>query len=432
MALGITNAKIISGGSGGGDTVYAVSETALNVDDKVYLNKHYYDSYEANEYNQGAINSDFYRAGAYCENNGDIYGFANKELLHWMYNSENKSWVQNNTPVTDSGTPKYFIKYEDLIVFKNHSYLNGNTRALADKIITKSGCVYTSGLRILSKGIGLKYANSNSTSNLVSFDPITCEILETYGSVSHGNYIGTAILENNILLLISGAGYYFYDVTDLNSPVLLNNADIVGYTDMAYTGISNGDYIFLVDTQGVNYVSSAVKTYPYKITEDYHLVPATDLPSEFYQDIATSTATFRFNHENNTLSFGNSTSVSLYKFVNGAFKKLSYNIPLTEDYTPYGGYGYLLTVSEDLSTAMIVARRTDDYVARTIYKMVNNNDNWYAEDYIHSNALSLQGFATGNVDEQGLYEISTVLPKKINLTINTNVDAVVEMRGDVE
>lgn len=430
MALGITNAKIISGGSGGGDTVYAVSETALNVDDKVYLNKHYYDSYEASKFDSGSQDSGY--KIAYCFNNGDILWTTDGNLYKYYYNSETKSWTRTSHTQTR-------LYYRDIrkdgkyYITRNNKAYNNNT----DFFIFNTASVGITG-KILRKDLALQYAASKQFKLVEIVNPETGELGQTYSTVNYGigNYITAAELQGNILLCIcSGGEYVFYDISDLTAPVLLSSGTSEIKSLMVCTGLSDNQYIFGMTTADKCYQYDPTVTKIYKIGENYTLTSADDLPSEFYEYMSTTRTTYTFNPENNVLAVGGADFIKLYKWDGREFKQLSYNVPVPTESTLDTGQGFVIFVSEDLSTVYIAWRKsTSQYVYNDakVYKMVNNNDNWYAEDYIHSNALSLQGFATGNTNDEGLYEISTVLPKKINLTINTNVDAVVEMRGDVE
>lgn len=420
--------------AGGGDTVYAVSETALNVDDKVYLNKHYYDSYEVSEYKTGWKES-AYSKYVYCYNNGDLITFNNGTYCtHYSYDSENKTWAVREFTKTSGGTIIGVENLDGTIVTRTAKDFS----SVCDQFIFKTKTTDISG-KILRKDLALQYAASKQFNLVEIVNPETGELGQTYSTVnySYTQKIYTAKLIGNILFFTLNGGYYFfYDISDVTAPVLLKSGTCEISSLTAATGFTVGDYVFGIDDIDGNYLTASQLTYCYKIADDYSLITADDLPSEFYNYLGKASSTFYFNAENNTLSVGDDTSVSLYKYKDKTFKKISYNIPVPTEFTLDTGYGYVLFVSEDLSTAVIAGRRSgsgsNDYGDSKAYKMVNNNDNWYAEDYIHSNALSLQGFATGNTNDEGLYEISTVLPKKINLTINTNVDTVVEMRGDVE
>jgi hypothetical protein len=429
--IGITNAKIISGGSGGGDTVYAVSETALNEDDKVYLNKHYYDSYEAESFSSGWSNST-YSKYVYCYNNGDLITFNNsKYCSHHPYDSNNKTWVVREFEKTDGGTLVGVENLDGTVVTRTTKAYNG----VGDQFIFQTKTVNITG-KILRKDLALQYVASKQFKLVEIVNPETGELGQTYSTVNYGygNYINTAKLIGNILFFTcSGGEYCFYDISDVTAPILLKSGTSAIDTITAVTGLTAGDYVFGVDGTN-NYLSESQLTSCYKIAEDYSLITADDLPPEFYSYLSQVHATYYFNPENNTLAIGNNTSVSLYKYKDKTFKKINYSIPIPTEFTLYAGYGYVLFVSEDLSTAVIAGRRSSGSLPADSkrYKMANNNDNWYAEDYIHSNAISLQGFATGKTNDKGEYEVSTVLPKKINLTINTNVDTVVEIFGSIE
>ena len=434
--IGITNAKIISGGSGGGDTVYAVSETALNKDDKVYLNKHYYDSYEADSGKIGAINNYTTRSYPYVCNNGDVYRLDGSILRKFMYNSENKTWTElQNTTLLAGNRYIYAIadKRDGLVVINPH-----NPRYMAAifvKYPTKNIANY-----IARKDLAISGAKPSSVSLIEIVNPETGELGQTYSTImASGNYINQYVCVGNTLLITdSNSAYLFYDISDLTAPILLKSGNTGQKISVnAYTGLSVGDYLFTrtESSYGETGNSGLTQNYCtiYKIMEDYSLVSASDLPSEFYTYLANYRSTYIFNRENNTLAIGDENGVNLYKYEDGTFHRLSYNVPIPTEFSPVVSAGWCLYVSEDLSTAVVSAHENGSmYNNFHIYKMANNNGNWYAEDYIHSNALSLQGFATGNTNDKGEYEVSTVLPAKVNLTINTNVDTEVEIFGSVE
>ena len=421
--------------AGGGDTVYAVSETALNVDDKVYLNKHYYDSYEATS--SVLSGKGLYSFIPYCYNNGDVVGAIDGDMYYYSYNSETKSWdllITSSDITYSSYTTARQIENLDGVIALHFNY----PRYSSSTIFNSPNNPIEAGNYIARKDLAISGYHTDYNISLNELvNPETGELGQTYSTFKSGTslmdgYLNNIICSGNVLMITESNYYEFWDITDLTAPTLIKRATVsTGNLWVRFcTGFNVGDYLFTT-TSATDYTSSNATTYIYKITDDYSLVLANDLPAEFARYLADTSTTFFYNNENNMLSIGNSTSVSLYKFTNSTFKKLSYNIPLPS-FTLASGVGYCLFVSEDLKTAVISGAISSSNISLVLYKMVNNNDNWYAEDYIHSNALSLQGFATGNTNDEGLYEISTVLPKKINLTINTNVDTVVEMRGDVE
>lgn len=438
MAKGITNAKIISGGSGGGDTVYAVSETALNKDDKVYLNKHYYDSYDASAFYTATIDKTV-RSYPYVCNNGDVYRVEGSTLRKFIYNSENKNWTESDY-ITPLAAGKYAYAVSDRRdgepVFNMHNPRYGGGLFLEHPSAYFDDYIARKDLLV----VGQKTA-SISLVEIASIEPATTgQTYSTFVARSGGSYISTYSCSGNTLLITEANRYFFYDISDLTAPVQIKSGQFTESISVnAYTGLSVGDYLFTrTDTSfGETGNSSGSTTYCkiLKIMEDYSLQHATDLPSEFYTFLANPRSTYVFNRENNTLAIGDENSVNLYKYENGTFRAISYSIPLPTEVTPTTNAGWCLYVSEDLSTAVVCCCRNSSGVCYNdfkLYKMVNNNDNWYAEDYIHSNALSLQGFATGKTNDKGEYEVSTVLPAKVNLTINTNVDTEVEIFGSVE
>lgn len=431
MPYGITNAKIISGGSGGGDTVYAVSETALNKDDKVYLNKHYYDGYEAEKTYTGANASQ--NIVAYCYNNGDFL-WTVKGTLYWSYyNSESKSWTDQSYALEETSR-KGIKKLDDYMIVESY----GNITATSQEFfVFKTEAVAIKG-KILRKDLALTYTTTKQFNLVEIVNPQTGEMGQVYSTVAHGGaqYLCSASICGNILLTIdTNSKYNFYDISDLTSPILLNTGTSGAKAVTVFTGLTEGNYVFV---SGVGYTTGSTSgvTRIYKIDKDYNLVSADDLPSEFYIYMSNSEASYIYNPENYILSIGTNEVIKTYKWDGAAFKSLNKEVLPPEGASPDDGYTYCLFWSEDMktSTIMWVGAGSSSYLKShaRFYKMANNNNNWYAEDYIHSNAISLQGFATGKTNDKGEYEISTVLPKKINLTINTNVDTEVEIFGSVE
>lgn len=434
MTIGITNAKIISGGSGGGDTVYAVSETALNKDDKVYLNKHYTGDYEADTASTSANASQ--NGVIYIKNNGDLVWALKGALYHSIYSSEDKNWITRSYTISEYAR-KAIVKMGDYLVCKIYGNIDTSSK---EHFIFETEAVEITG-RILRPDLALTYTKTKQFDLVEIVNPQTGEMGQTYCSVAHGGsqYLAAAVLEGNTLFILDTAGKYsFYDISDLTSPIQISTGTCDFKSVTVFTGLSEGHYIFGAKNYNAGYTNGNESgvTNILKIDSEYNLVAANDLPSEFYARMASGEVSYVFNKENNILTAGTENSAVVYKWDGKTFKNLRTIETPIADGTPKDKYTFCLHFSQDMYTYSffwVVSGSSSYLKTRThTYKVPKNNDNWYAEDFNHINPVSLQGFATGKTNDKGEYEVSTVLPKKINLTINTNVDTVVEILGSVE
>jgi hypothetical protein len=432
--IGITNAKIISGGSGGGDTVYAVSETALSKDDKVYLNKHYSTDYEAYKHVKGARNDNesIFDKVAYCFNNGDMVFTYQGDIYWYLYNSSTKGWDYYGLAGNSyTGAFDSFVKMDEYIV----RHATGS--AHKDAFIFKTKAVVMGG-SILRKDLLFTQVSNTQFKLTKIVNPETGELGEDYSTVTvpnKGYFCGVKIEGNTLFYTNSYGNYAFYDITDLTAPILLNSGSTEINTVYFSSGLTPNNYIF--GCAGESRTNQTGDLYMYKIDEGLNLVSADDLPDEFYQIKARAGAGVTYNIENNILALAEWNSLYLYKWDGKVFTKLNFDLPEPTEYTPVTGWNRDLYFSQDLKTAFLVGRQkesgnSNNYTPISLYKLMENNDQWYAEDYIHSNAISLHGFATGKTNDKGEYEVSTVLPKVLNVTINTNVDTELELYGSVE
>ena len=432
---GITNAKtVISGGSGGGDTVYAVSETALNKDDKVYLNKYYLNSYEYSRYTKGS-GGKMVEKVAYCFNNGDLVISAGGDIYWAQYNAEKKE--QTYYSVAGNSYTSYF----DSIYFLDGYLVRKATgSAHKDAFLFKTKTVVMDG-SILRKDLLFTQVSASQFKLTKINNPETGELGEVYSTITVPNsgYFCGVKIEGNTLFYTNSNGYYaFYDITDLTAPVLLNSGSTEINTVYIVTGLTAGNYVFgtVNETRDSNTTDVCI----YKIDEGLNLVSANDLPDYFYSAIGKNNGnvSVTYNVENNVLAFGEWDRFLLYKWDGKKFTRLGYDMPIPTDYTQSTNYCKILYVSQDLTNTVQIGRiysstQTVNYYPENYYVFPNEqDDSWHAEGFSHITSLSLHGFATGNTNDKGEYEVSTVLPKVLNVTINTNVDTELELYGSAE
>ena len=62
-----------------------------------------------------------------------------------------------------------------------------------------------------------------------------------------------------------------------------------------------------------------------------------------------------------------------------------------------------------MTTLFLLGYHSSSSGTAIAFKRKTTSDDWYAENFAQCSSLSLTGFATGETDSQGRYEVSTVL-----------------------
>lgn len=410
--FGKTNSVVLSAQSGGdGDVLYAVNNTGneLVVGDKVWLNRHLYGdvagahSSWGNSYTPYPIPFNIGRQMfvnrtttlSKLDYNAGTNSWAYRDVCAASYNNVLAvNYIDNMVWMADSDGFSY--------VFKNSGeYVKVNGVVLsADKVFNRA------------------------TSRLETFNPATGEFLSSNGFRLPA--FSTPImmyLDGNLLYYQKEtSNRYIYDVTNYAAPVLLSSPVFSQNNIYAVymTGIAPGNYVFCKSAYYKEFDCNVF--YIYKINENYGFEFATDIPDSLKKMVGVK-CRFSYNHKTKIFIIGSSSKLLFYKFENGAFHeffvKFSGLPAINSD------HAYLARLSDDMLTMAITLQQGSSSIIH-LYRLTPKDDNWYAESWPSANPLSLVGYVTGEQDDDGKYEIKTLMPDvcRYNLTVVPEPDSV--------
>lgn len=192
-----------------------------------------------------------------------------------------------------------------------------------------------------------------------------------------------------------------------------------GYSNTTISGyplfVTTGGYLFVtdnVDAYRQNSLSSVNlgHLFCYKENSD-HTFSLVSVPAlQMFENTACQVA---YDYRNHVLSIGTSDNVYFFR-VDGISGISNLNISLNNLPTNTSGYPYRTMMSPDKST--IVVEGYGNYVnvySRTTatHQIVSNSA------YNYNLETSFTGFATGETDSDGKYEVKTVLPEVVDFEI---------------
>lgn len=424
--------------------VYAINNTGTDLveGNKVWLNKHYLSSYDATSGVVGLAKN--YVGGAYLAmDNGDVISYLNQTYsssssgVH-KYTFANSTWTSQEKYKVGLSKVNKIVDYDGVLVARTLIY--DASASTAEDVVLNEDTYYQVLGHLIRKDLVLRYSASKVV-NLCAYDYTTGTIGEVYStlSLSTNNVCGCELFGNILALSEQSNTIEFWDISDLTNPIRLKvNSTVTGYNIVCATGTSVGDYIIggaSYDEKGNNY---NVRHYIYKIAENYQLVDATDIPEQLYNMI-NQVSYVNFDTRSNILCIGTTTEIEAYKYEDGVFTSLNLGIDLSEK-TPLTDCPFCFSISPNLTTLALNYKTASEYSAYCFYHYSTTDNNWYADDYTHSIETSLTGYATGNVDDSGLYEINTVLPtEEVTFTVEngesnyiTESTAKIEVLGEEE
>ncbi len=415
--FGKTNSFVVSGADGGGcDFVYAVNETGreLAAGDTVWLNQPLYDN----------VSNAFAGYTSSCSVPFNIGNqmFVNKssKVCRLDYNAGTNGWSYVN--VCD-------MLYDDYVMGVN--YRNGKVWVIQTN--GKSYLCKNSGELVYVYGLVLSADKvlSRATGRLTTYDAETGVVNSDEGfQIANYTSINIAHMDGNRLYMQKGTTEnYLYDISDYAAPVLLGKPVYTMNNIYAryVTGLTQGCYVMATET----YVTEkdTAPFYIYKIGSGFAWNLADDLPASLHA-LMGKNCRFSYNADTKVLIVGTSQKLFFYRLENGAFEEFFIDIdtmPATQSKT-----AYLARLSDDMASIAITCIPSSARYAY-IYRLKNLDDNWRAENWERAHALSLMGYATGKKNDEGLYEIKTLLPEVCRYTLVCVPEPdVIEFMGDAK
>ena len=161
----------------------------------------------------------------------------------------------------------------------------------------------------------------------------------------------------------------------------------------------------------------------YKIVENGTGGRTVELATDVLKQFQTGDCLAQFDLRNDVLTIGTRDNVFAYKFNREtmSFEQLPYKFDLTPNTA--NKFCYRLSLSPDLSKAIVTLRSTANDMRVTLY--VLGNTKWEIVDnqvFNYNSTTSYIGYATGNVDEDGKVEVEMLLPDEVDIQVETNID----------
>ena len=430
--IGLTNSVNVAGSSGGGDVIYAANDSSgtIAAGDKVWLN------HIASDISTEQTFTSSRDQYVYFYPQGNVmYSAGSRGVERYDFNLGTEDWTRR-TLGTMALARGFINTFKDgTVVLKGmNTFINGT----GDNVISVlNGQVNPTLAAIyLGNNLCLKATSTQYNPVLAEYDPAT----NTYGTEYYqfsgfglNKKITNAFLKDNVLLLFTGVSndgqpyFIFQDITDKSSPVLLkeNGLGFYGnYTCVAATGTTPGNYIFVNTDDSYDLYRYNGQLKIYEIADDYQIKDPENLP-EALNNLIGKTVSIFYDERTNILTVGTVDNVYAWKFneTGKTFSPLNVSFDLSGITNKASGYPYNLVLSEDLRNAQIGYREDETYTfsINILYKFTEGSG-WTIVDESAVNSFTITGFATGETDAEGKYEINTVLPDEVMITVNVTPD----------
>jgi hypothetical protein len=252
-----------------------------------------------------------------------------------------------------------------------------------------------------------KHYAANNQCSLLEFDLTSLTLGETLISLSKtAKY--QELAGDKYLAIDGNENVYIYQLTDdypqLGTCKISEDIYFIGST-----GLNVGDYIFGV-TDYIPYSKEASGSASYlslyQVQSDYTIAKVS---VETLIWLESTDCRITFDRRSNVLMVGTQTGVFAYEFNQSTktFTEMSLNLGLGESNT---GDIYYAVISPDKQSVAVSLYLGDSQEKWWIYEL--GSDGWFIID---NKTLNYQpysvftGFTTGNIDENGNYEIKTIL-----------------------
>lgn len=427
---GLTNAAVLTQ-SGMGNLVYAVNNTGSEIvkGQKVWLNKHNDTSLDS-DWTSSDVDS--YTKGKFIFPNADnnFVAYNGSDTRHvGTYNIDEQTWTIADTTLANQNTSFYNMNYMN---GKYYGWYINPSYGMYGSYIPNT-VIYDNNetfeffpdALILSDEWKIELGDENYKYKIwdrINTDrpaiDLDCSANEEklFTAFSEGNTIfflmkskdGTCYCRS-ITIRGYGDGVSSGWITSICLPY--KQAAVIQPCIKYYTGINAGDYLITDSTVNTS-LNRGYGLIIYKINslKENGIIVADDLPDDLQALIGTACVA-RYDDRTKRLYVSNDTDFYLFDFVDGKFVNANLTFDKSSLFTLYN-HNYTFSVSDDKTTIFVNGTISSTEGKIQILKLSNPDDiEWYAENYLQRNALSLTGFATGKTDIRGYYEIQTVLPE---------------------
>lgn len=415
--------KSIEAGGGGADKIYATnySSSTPQKDYKVLVQEGKESGIELNKSITSATSTKMYPQG-FIDNNTILGGFIGREQRRFQY--VDGAWEEELLTAYDFNDVSSFFWVNDdgSIYFK--PYLSTSVYSY---LVTAEGTVLgKSNWDYLGSYESVTYSckNGESAADVYIYYPDTNTYSEEKFIDGPGTRRGVFLKGNKILLINTEGDYRVYEIQEDGTSKILTSVDLLiqDANKCAYvglTGIEPGDCVFCMRTGNTTPNCCLIQTEAgdtavletYVFNENYELVKI-DIPE--LQWLQTVNCRVSYDVRNNILMVGTATGVFAYEFdtVNKTFSEYPLNLDVGEIYLQQSQV-YRAYMSPDRSRVLVTLRMVESAIESvTIYQLGEEGYSIVDNKTLNYQPTSVYtGFATGNVDEEGKYEVETFLGK---------------------
>lgn len=335
--MGINNCVVVSGGSGGGDTVSAINKTgaAINQGDKVWINP------------EGVNVGNNYKWTNDTSNAYPVYG-DEYLLVGGAYTRLFSIGALSATEITNVGAPTakkltYLESGETTMINSN-----GANILKADSLFTNFGQADNA----LQTGYITKY-NPRTSSFIKKINTSSLEISNTWNL---GNMVSINIVIDNIAYGYDHSynQYKTYTLADNNTFVAETFNHGISFGTNTYAIGITGDRAYAIVTSGENLTGRCSLTF-YSMAYNgskytFTAVADSELPAEIVSVKSACGAVFNVN--NNILTMSSGATYLVYKYTNGQFVKQNIDLGISS-LIPENGSIYCPLFSRDMSRAVV-------------------------------------------------------------------------------
>ncbi len=410
---GSTNATINIESPSGGDLVYAINNTGQDLikNQKVWLNKRNIDTQNYSVFEHDNSSNKIFPNFI---TNDDIIVIQGSYCNELVYNLETNSWINNTLQYRNS---KNFLRIIDGITFTIDSVYTSKSNIIQQEQNIEVDGYY------LGQDVVIKNKSSSAYS-LLTVNPVTWEVGMEFATLSFDNYRNSCQsafydVENKKIFMNGSGLYKVFDVTNLLSPTEIKSVSYIfpGRNLQFFTGVGENHYII---SQNGNTPNPSIPDTEegaliiYQFDENYNLVEPQNLPTNLLA-LLNQPCRIQYNNDNQILTVGTETNIFVFKFnkETKTFEELAINFNFPTEFIQPAGRFWKCYLSNDLLTAIIIGYKANSTQIYCAYKLVNKNNEWYADRFNIKNSLTLTGYTTGTIVASDIpkYEVLTILPK---------------------
>lgn len=406
-------------GGGGGDTIYLTnaSGSTVSAGQKVLCNLGSIGSDVPTTFTNTNINS--YSFLVFFDNDtfavtGNLNGGRNS-----LFGTRvNGVWTASTTPAFNTSTNYGIFTYDTngLINFSRVAGTAGNAY-FWDKTGTSTQIV--TNYRYIGEYGDTHYVMKyNSTPPFATYD-IANNVVGSTVTAPNNYYKFCKIIGDKCIAWSRSNYINIFSISSTTFTWLNSTLATTALYPLYITGTDVGDYILCTDVD-TNYMTPpstpTAHLFCYQIQSDNTVLPVTVPALAMFEN---KSCVFCFDNRNNVLSIGTDDNVYFYEYEDGVFRNM--NVVLDTLPPNTDGYNYRTMMSPDKKTIVITLPvETSDVYLYTLttadHKIVKNSALYYQFD------TSVTGYATGNTDSSGRYEVQTVLPSAVNYVLGTDLE----------